>query len=82
MLSPYVESDWTAMIQQDFTSVMAIRKTAFSSGFSAVIARNAYGFIMEMSLLCRRTNDPDCRQKGMYWDEEYQDKEMYEWYKA
>lgn len=25
-------------------------------------------------------NDPDCR-RGMYWDEEYQDKEMYEWYK-
>ena len=26
------------------------------------------------------TNDPDCR-RGMYWDEEYQDKEMYNWYK-
>lgn len=25
-------------------------------------------------------NDPDCR-RGMYWDEEYQDKEMYNWYK-
>ena len=25
-------------------------------------------------------NDPDCR-RGMYWDEEYQDKEMFEWYK-
>ena len=25
-------------------------------------------------------NDPDCR-RGMYWDEENQDKEMYEWYK-
>lgn len=25
-------------------------------------------------------NDPDCR-RGMYWEEEYQDKEMYEWYK-
>ena len=25
-------------------------------------------------------NDPDCR-RGMYWDEEYQDKEMLEWYK-
>ena len=25
-------------------------------------------------------NDPDGR-RGMYWDEEYQDKEMYEWYK-
>ena len=25
-------------------------------------------------------NDPDCR-RGMYWDEEYQDKEMYQWYK-
>lgn len=25
-------------------------------------------------------NDPDCR-RGMYWDEEYRDKEMYEWYK-
>ena len=25
-------------------------------------------------------NDPDCR-RGMYWDEEYQDKEMCEWYK-
>ena len=29
---------------------------------------------------CRGANDPDCR-RGMYWDEEYQDKEMYEWYK-
>ena len=27
-----------------------------------------------------RANDPDCR-RGMYWDEEYQDKEMFEWYK-
>ena len=26
-------------------------------------------------------NDPDCR-RGMYWDEEYQDKEMFEWYKS
>ena len=25
-------------------------------------------------------NDPDCR-RGMYWDEEYQDKEMFKWYK-
>ena len=25
-------------------------------------------------------NDPDCR-RGMYWDEKYQDKEMYNWYK-
>ena len=25
-------------------------------------------------------NDPDCR-RGMYWDEEYQDKEMFAWYK-
>lgn len=25
-------------------------------------------------------NDPDCR-RGMYWDEEYQDKEMFQWYK-
>ena len=25
-------------------------------------------------------NDPDCR-RGMYWDEEYRDREMYEWYK-
>ena len=25
-------------------------------------------------------NDPDCR-RGMYWDEEYQDNEMYNWYK-
>ena len=25
-------------------------------------------------------NDPDCR-RGMYWDEEYQDKEMSNWYK-
>lgn len=25
-------------------------------------------------------NDPDCR-RGMYWDKEYQDKEMFEWYK-
>ena len=25
-------------------------------------------------------NDPDCR-RGMYWDEEYQDQEMFEWYK-
>lgn len=25
-------------------------------------------------------NDPDCR-RGMYWDEEYQDREMYNWYK-
>ena len=25
-------------------------------------------------------NDPDCR-RGMYWDEEYQDKEMFGWYK-
>ena len=25
-------------------------------------------------------NDPDCR-RGMYWDEEYRDKEMLEWYK-
>ena len=25
-------------------------------------------------------NAPDCR-RGMYWDEEYQDKEMYNWYK-
>ena len=25
-------------------------------------------------------NDPDCR-RGMYWDEEYQDKEMFEWYR-
>ena len=25
-------------------------------------------------------NDPDCR-RGMDWDEEYQDKEMFEWYK-
>ena len=25
-------------------------------------------------------NYPDCR-RGMYWDEEYQDKEMFEWYK-
>lgn len=25
-------------------------------------------------------NDPDCR-RGMYWDEEYQDREMYQWYK-
>ena len=25
-------------------------------------------------------NDPDCR-RCMYWDEEYQDKEMFEWYK-
>lgn len=25
-------------------------------------------------------NDPDCR-RAMYWDEEYQDKEMYNWYK-
>ena len=25
-------------------------------------------------------NDPDCR-RGMYWDEEYQDKEIFEWYK-
>ena len=25
-------------------------------------------------------HDPDCR-RGMYWDEEYQDKEMYNWYK-
>ena len=25
-------------------------------------------------------NDPDCR-RGMYWDEEYRDNEMFEWYK-
>ena len=25
-------------------------------------------------------NDPDCR-RGMYWDVEYQDQEMFEWYK-
>ena len=25
-------------------------------------------------------NDPDCR-RGMYWDEAYQDKEMFQWYK-
>ena len=25
-------------------------------------------------------NDPDCR-RGLYWDEEYQDKEMFKWYK-
>ena len=25
-------------------------------------------------------NDPDCR-RGMYWDGEYQDKEMFQWYK-
>ena len=25
-------------------------------------------------------NDPDCR-RGMYWDEEYRDEEMYEWYR-
>ena len=25
-------------------------------------------------------NDPNCR-RGLYWDEEYQDKEMFEWYK-
>ena len=25
-------------------------------------------------------NDPDCR-RGMYWDQEYQDKEMFAWYK-
>ena len=25
-------------------------------------------------------NDPDCR-RGMYWDKEYQDKEMFKWYK-
>ena len=25
-------------------------------------------------------NDPDCR-RGMYWDEEYQNKEMFQWYK-
>mgnify|MGYP000588649411 CR=1 FL=1 len=35
---------------------------------------------MVMSMQVPGANDPDCR-RGMYWDEEYQDKEMYNWYK-
>ena len=56
------------------------RETFFRTARVSVWARYSMVSAEIREQIVPGANDPDCR-RGMYWDEEYQDKEMYEWYK-